>query len=102
MNNQLGLSLNDYEFIKDSILRVCQNKESVTIKVFGSRARGDYKKYSDLDLWLEVSPVLTDTELMNLRELFEDSDLPIKIDIVTPETVLAEYLPNISRELKLF
>jgi predicted nucleotidyltransferase len=70
--------------------------------VFGSRARDDFKKYSDLDLWLEAQPAISDSELSTLKEAFTNSDLAIEVDIVTPEKVLPQYLPQISKDLREF
>lgn len=97
-----GLSQENYSYILKTIENILKNKYQSNIKIFGSRSRSDYKQYSDLDLWIECSPALTSHELQNLRDEFEESDLPIKIDIVTPETVLKDYLPSIKRELKEF
>jgi len=51
--------------------------------VFGSRAHGaNLKPFSDLDLALpDPCPLPLDT-LSNLREAFQTSDLPFKVDIV--------------------
>ncbi len=50
--------------------------------VFGSRAQGKAKPMSDLDLAI-VCPQKTDPMLIeNLRDAFDDSPLPIKVDLV--------------------
>lgn len=50
--------------------------------VFGSRARGTTKRAADLDLAIDAGRKLTQQEEMALSTLFEDSDLPYKVDIV--------------------
>lgn len=47
---------------------------------FGSRVKGQCKKFSDLDLFYfeEISNI----DLLRLEESFEESDLPFKVDIV--------------------
>lgn len=99
MSDTFGLSNSDYCFIKNAIQDFCSSKQSIKILVFGSRARGNYQKYSDLDIWVETSPALNTAEITELKEFFEESDLSIKIDIVSPQTVLQDYLPNIQKEL---
>jgi predicted nucleotidyltransferase len=50
--------------------------------VFGSRARGQPRRYSDLDLAIDAGRPLTPDEAAMLREAFEESDLPWRVDIV--------------------
>ena len=50
--------------------------------VFGSRATGRARRYSDLDLTIDAGRRLTLDEAAILRETFEESDLPYQVDIV--------------------
>lgn len=50
--------------------------------VFGSRATGRARRYSDLDLAIDAGRRLTLDEIARLREAFSDSDLPYKVDLV--------------------
>jgi type I restriction enzyme S subunit len=50
--------------------------------VFGSRATGRARRYSDLDLAIDAGRRLTLDEAAILREAFEESDLPYRVDIV--------------------
>jgi predicted nucleotidyltransferase len=52
------------------------------IWVFGSRAGGRARRYSDLDLAVDAGRRLTLDELAILVEAFRDSDLPFKVDVV--------------------
>ena len=54
----------------------------VTVFAFGSRVNGRAKKYSDLDLGLEAQQSLDWRQMARLREAFEESDLPIRVDVV--------------------
>lgn len=49
---------------------------------FGSRATGRARRYSDLDLAVDAGRALTLDEAAMLREAFEESDLPYRVDIV--------------------
>ena len=49
---------------------------------FGSRVSGRAKKFSDLDLMIQAHAALPWKTLEALRESFEDSDLPIAVDVV--------------------
>lgn len=49
---------------------------------FGSRVKGSAKPYSDLDLALITAHPLSLEQSGALREAFDESDLPIRVDIV--------------------
>ncbi|MGH7113911.1 MAG: nucleotidyltransferase family protein [Stellaceae bacterium] len=50
--------------------------------VFGSRATGRARRYSDLDLAIDAGRPLTLDETARLAEAFRDSDLPYRVDLV--------------------
>ena len=50
--------------------------------VFGSRATGRARRYSDLDLLIDAGRPLSLDEAAGLRKAFEESDLPYRVDIV--------------------
>jgi predicted nucleotidyltransferase len=50
--------------------------------VFGSRAAGRARRYSDLDLAIDAGRHLTLDETARLAEAFSDSDLPYRVDVV--------------------
>ncbi len=55
--------------------------------VFGSRAHGGARRYSDLDLALEWSRPLGLDLIGRIAEALSESDLPFKVDIVDLATV---------------
>ena len=60
------------------------------VRVFGSRAHGPAKPFSDLDL-LVLGPALAASLRGTLEEAFDESDLPFRVDIVEAATVSAEF-----------
>ena len=50
--------------------------------VFGSRATGRARRYSDLDLAIDAGRPMTLDEIAGLAEAFSDSDLPYRVDLV--------------------
>jgi len=50
--------------------------------VFGSRATGRARRYSDLDLAIDAGRRLTLDETAKLTEAFSDSELPYRVDLV--------------------
>jgi uncharacterized protein len=57
------------------------------VYVFGSRARGTAKPFSDLDLAVDAEATIPPDRLDSLREAFSESDLPILVDLVDLRTV---------------
>ncbi len=67
------------------------------VKLFGSRARGDYRKNSDVDLAIKFSqPIQSE-----LAAALADSTFPYAIDIVNLQTAREKLLLNIERDGKL-
>ena len=50
--------------------------------VFGSRAKGTAKPFSDLDLAIDAGTTLSLAQLADLRQAFSESDLPWKVDVI--------------------
>jgi predicted nucleotidyltransferase len=55
--------------------------------VFGSRAHGRPRPYSDLDLAIDAGRHLSLTETAALAEAFSESDLPWKVDLLDLQLV---------------
>lgn len=67
--------------------------------VFGSRARGDHKEYSDLDLLVKQDRPLELAVLVGLKDAFEGSDLPFTVDVVEWCKIAEDFKKNISDDL---
>lgn len=52
------------------------------VMVFGSRAKGNARRYSDLDLAVMSDSRLPFTVQCALEEDFEESDLPFRVDVI--------------------
>jgi type I restriction enzyme S subunit len=66
--------------------------------VFGSRATGRARQYSDLDLAIDAGRPLTLDELARLSEAFRDSDLPYRVDLVDWQSVDDDFRRLIAAE----
>jgi len=53
-----------------------------TVLLFGSRATGTAKPYSDIDLCIHASKPLSLEVLASMASEFEDSSLPFKVDMI--------------------
>ncbi|MBI2066978.1 MAG: nucleotidyltransferase domain-containing protein [Deltaproteobacteria bacterium] len=61
------------------------------VRVFGSRVTGTAKPHSDLDLAVVADHPLDLKTLSRLREAFEESDLPIRVDLVEWNSISDEF-----------
>lgn len=68
-----------------------------TVWVFGSRASGSAKPFSDLDLAIMGDEPLDFYTLSSLKDAFAESDLPFRVDLVDWATT-AENFRNIIRQ----
>lgn len=76
--------------------------QGVSVGVFGSRAGGNPKPWSDLDLVLEGAGPLPLSLLGALAEAFDESALPWKVDVVDRNAVtpaFAQIIDATRREL---
>lgn len=68
------------------------------IYLFGSRARGQYSKYSDIDLALDSGSPLPWEDLGEAKDMFAESNLPYRIDIVDLQELTADECQRIKDE----
>ena len=69
----------------------------VEIWAYGSRVRGNPRRYSDLDLVAFTKPGQS-AQADNLREAFEESDLPIRVDLFLWDEIPESFHRQIERE----
>ncbi|WP_144328568.1 nucleotidyltransferase family protein [Tepidimonas charontis] len=55
--------------------------------MFGSRARGDARPTSDIDLALKAPMAIDPTVLAHVREALEESHIPLLVDLIDYEAV---------------
>ena len=85
------------ENLLEEILKVIQNHKCVKrVILYGSRARGDYRKTSDIDLAIEGCP---DWEISEIRETLEEK-VPtlLTFDVVNFEKAPEGLKENILKE----
>ncbi len=66
------------------------------VYIFGSRVKGTYKSFSDLDVCIK-QPLL-DYEVELLAEKFTESDLPFKVDLILYDEVDDNFKKRIDQE----
>lgn len=92
-----GLSNEIYNKIKEII----EKYNKYEFKIFGSRARGDYKQNSDIDIVVIGS--LENKEQFNIKNEFDLLDIPYTIDLLFMQDIEKEELiESIKREAKRY
>ena len=91
-----GLSIKQFKTLMNILY---SHKDSISqVTLFGSRARGDYKDTSDIDLAVSFTQPIQ----AKLSSDFENSDLPYKVDIIDYTLINNKnLLNNIDRDGKL-
>lgn len=74
-----------------------RNAPGVPVYAFGSRATQRARKFSDLDLALAPKQSLDWRVLAHLREAFEESDLPIMVDVIDWTRASPEFKAHVGR-----
>lgn len=80
------------------ILREALGPEGDRAWLFGSRARGDHRAYSDVGLLLDPDEGISSTRLSEIREALEESRLPFKVDLVRASDLAASYREGALRD----
>lgn len=81
--------------------RHLETSQSVEIWLFGSRATGHHKKYSDVDLLVRATPALSSRQLREIREDLKESNLPFQFDLVPEEALYGPYAGEVQATKKL-
>lgn len=60
-------------------------------RAFGSRYRCTHKDYSDLDLAIDIGEKMPMQQMYRLKDAFEESELPFRVDLLDYRSVSAEF-----------
>ncbi len=87
--------------LEESIIRKIKNivkhNSKYHFKLFGSRARGDYKRTSDIDI--AIFEKVSKEEEYKIRNEFDELDIIYKIDLVfVDEKIKQELVHSIMRD----
>jgi uncharacterized protein len=73
---------NKYLTLLKNIVLTCLNDANVNVYLFGSWARKEEKKTSDIDLAVEWIGKVDKSKMSQLREKIEESRVPYFVDVV--------------------
>lgn len=96
--SRFGLEERHIKFLLD-VLREYLPDGNVKFYVFGSRAKGSYKEYSDVDIALKGENEIPFENLLKLKSEFENSTFPYEVDIVDLNTISKNFLNIIKDDL---
>ncbi len=95
-----GLTASELEFLNHNLIKPLKMLDT-KVYIFGSRATGKFKKFSDIDL-LYVPSKHQSVSLSTLSKIImslEESDFPYKIDLVNADEIAASYKDNIEKDM---
>ena len=75
----IDISTENWRIVRDILQRYVPDRE---VWAFGSRAKWTAKEFSDLDIAIIGDKPLSIALTADLREAFQESALPFKVDIV--------------------
>jgi len=99
LSNKYGISTEQYMWIKKILDTYLPGSK---VRIFGSRARGDYKKYSDLDLAIDSRKPISKKTWMEVQEQFAESSLPFKVDLVELSKIEPDFKKSVHDDLQEF
>ncbi len=76
--------------------------EDIMIILFGSRARGDFDRRSDIDIGIMPRKKYDQKKLILLKEKIENMNIPYKIDIVNISKVSDVFREKVLKEGKIW
>ena len=95
-----GLATSEYDYIRKTVVMPLANCDA-QVYCFGSRARGDHSRFSDLDLMVESDKDLSNL-IGELKERLTESNFPYKVDLVEFRHFAESYKADYLQERKLF
>lgn len=90
-----GLEDRHINFIKEMLKKNIPNPEA-KFYIFGSRAKGNNRPYSDIDIAIDYCD-LTSVQKSKLKSDFENSTFPYEVDIIDLNTI-KENFKNIIKD----
>lgn len=90
---------NKLEKYKNIIMTIIEKYlPNAKIILYGSRARGDFKEGSDIDVALDMGTKIDNSLIYKIMGDLEDSDLPIFFDIVDFTKMSEDMKKNILKD----
>lgn len=93
-----GLRPDELKKMRELFQQFFGDLPQVKIYLFGSRAKGTHKTFSDIDIAIKTKSKNISQKIALFKEKWEKSKLPYKIDISTWGEIYKPYLPKIRED----
>jgi len=70
---------------------IAEHLSECEIRLFGSRANGTAKPYSDIDIALKCAEPIDRRTMQRLREALQESALPMRVDLIDWHGISEEF-----------
>ena len=87
-----------HDLIKQAMVIIEQYAPNAAVWAFGSRVTGTAREHSDLDLVVIGEQKLPQKTYYQLQEAFQESELPIRVDILDWHRITPEFQQNIKKQ----
>lgn len=91
-----GLTETEYQFLVENLVEPLEEL-GAKVFIFGSRATGKHKKFSDIDILYKESSKIQNSKIYQLISFFEESTFPYKIDLVNDCDLAESYREGVER-----
>jgi len=86
--------------MENTLISILKKHDAHRIGIFGSRARGDDRPDSDLDLLVDFRKTKSLLTLVSIEQELSDT-LGIKVDLLTEKAISPHLIDRIKAELKV-
>ncbi|MEN0059143.1 MAG: nucleotidyltransferase domain-containing protein [Bdellovibrio sp.] len=95
---KFGLKDSDFDFLEKNLILPLKDR-GFKVYIFGSRATGKNHPFSDVDILIEGEiSAESSSKIGAIKEFFEESNFPYKIDLVNERHLAESYRPGVMRE----
>lgn len=92
-----------FERYKKTVLDIIHKQlPNAEVYLFGSRARGDDRTGSDIDIALDAGCLIDQKSLFHISEDLENSTIPFFIDVVDLHNVAEDFKAFIQKDMVLW
>lgn len=95
-----GMTDTQWDQLTKNLIKLLKN-QNLRIFIFGSRAKGKFHPYSDIDLLVDdlKSPILDKQAILLAMEHIENSNFPFKIDLVYRSQLAESYRSDVESSM---
>ncbi len=87
---------------RELVMRILAEQiPGIEVRAFGSRVTQTAKEYSDLDLVVVAKERLPQEVYFRLQDAFEESDLPMRVDVLDWQRLTPEFRAQIERHYEI-